>query len=545
MLSNHFSTSKRNSQPVKAGILLLFFLILVALMVSGCQSLNLLGLNTGSEKVTVSVEKNGRLMSGVVDKGSTVEQALTSLEILYQPEDIVSPAPSTILNEDASIRITVITFEEDTDEQIIPFKSQTVRNESIPEGETYIIQTGENGLEEVTTKSTFENGELVSKVISNRSVIKDSIPEILMYGVQAEYAPIQISGKIIYISNGSAWMLEASTGNRTPLITSGDLDGRILDLSSNGEWLLYSRKVQNDEINSLWMLHFSDWTAKPVSLRISNVVHFAAWLPGEALRIVYSTVTPQDSAPGWKANNDLLLRIVSDSGMIMSDDVILESSESGEYSWWGTEFYLSEDGRTLLSVSPDSIGEVDRLTGERKELVKIQPYEKTRSDWAWIPGVSWSADGNAVYFNYHGEIDGSTRSYDPTDFNIGKIDRESMQVSELQNETGLFSYPAASPVFEDNSAYVVYMQAINPLQSESSRYRIMLMDENGLNTKVVFPLDAEDYVTPQKLIWAPTTDTAQTWVALIYESNIWLVNPFTGIYNQITIDQSVTKMIWE
>ena len=58
-------------------------------------------------------------------------------------------------------------------------------------------------------------------------------------------------------------------------------------------------------------------------------------------------------------------------------------------------------------------------------------------------------------------------------------------------------------------------------------------------------IEYEDYVTPQKLIWAPTTDTAQTWVALIYESNIWLVNPFTGIYNQITIDQSVTKMIWE
>lgn len=523
----------------------MFFSFLLIFSANACQTVDLLNRTGSAEKITVNVEKGGNLLTGTCAAGSTVEQALQELKVKYQPEDIITPVLSTVLSEDTTVKITSVTFEEEQKEQPIPFKSLTVQNESIPEGETYIIQAGQNGSEKITIKSTYEDGVLVSQVTSERDVIRDAVPEILMYGVKAEHAPIQIPGKIVYISNGSAWLLENTTGNRIPIVTSGDLDGRVLDLSSDGEWLLYSRKTQNDAINSLWMLHITDWNAKPIDLRISNVIHFAAWLPGEARRLLYSTVTPQESAPGWKANNDLLFRLVSDTGMLMEDETIVQANDEGPYSWWGTEFYLSKDGRTLLYATPGSIGKIDRLTGEKKELTKIQPYEKTRSDWAWIPGVTWSSDETAAFFAFHGEIEGTTKSYDPTDFNIGKINLTDGQAAEIKSGTGLFSQPAASPLFEDGSSYIAYMQTISPLQSESSRYRIMLMDSDGGNAKAVFPLDEEDYVTPQRVIWSPTTVANQSWIAIIYKSNIWLVNPFTGIYNQITIDQSVTKMIWK
>ena len=540
-----FSKQKQILRFFQGGNLLLFFSFLLIFSANACQTVDLLNRTGSTEKITVNVEKGGNLLTGTCAAGSTVEQALQELKVKYQPEDIITPVLSTVLSEDTTVKITSVTFEEEQKEQPIPFKSLTVQNESIPEGETYIIQAGQNGSEKITIKSTYEDGVLVSQVTSERNVIRDAVPEILMYGVKAEHAPIQIPGKIVYISNGSAWLLENTTGNRIPIVTSGDLDGRVLDLSSDGEWLLYSRKTQNDAINSLWMLHITDWNAKPIDLRISNVIHFAAWLPGEARRLLYSTVTPQESAPGWKANNDLLFRLVSDTGMLMEDETIVQANDEGPYSWWGTEFYLSKDGRTLLYATPGSIGKIDRLTGKKKELTKIQPYEKTRSDWAWIPGVTWSSDETAAFFAFHGEIEGTTKSYDPTDFNIGKINLTDGQAAEIKSGTGLFSQPAASPLFEDGSSYIAYMQTISPLQSESSRYRIMLMDSDGGNAKAVFPLDEEDYVTPQRVIWSPTTVANQSWIAIIYKSNIWLVNPFTGIYNQITIDQSVTKMIWK
>ena len=34
--------------------------------------------------------------------------------------------------------------------------------------------------------------------------------------------------------------MEGSTANRIPLVTSGDLDGRVLKLSRDGNWLLYT-----------------------------------------------------------------------------------------------------------------------------------------------------------------------------------------------------------------------------------------------------------------------------------------------------------------
>ena len=540
-----FSKQKQIPRFFRGGNLLFFFSFLLFFSTTACQTVDFFNRTGSAEKITVNVEKGGNLLTGTCVAGSTVEQALQELKVKYQPEDIITPVLSTVLSEDTTVKITSVTFEEEQKEQPIPFKSLTVQNESIPEGETYIIQAGQNGSEKITIKSTYEDGVLVSQVTSERNVIRDAVPEILMYGVKAEHAPIQIPGKIVYISNGSAWLLENTTGNRIPIVTSGDLDGRVLDLSSDGEWLLYSRKTQNDAINSLWMLHITDWNAKPIDLRISNVIHFAAWLPGEARRLLYSTVTPQESAPGWKANNDLLFRLVSDTGMLMEDETIIQANDEGPYSWWGTEFYLSKDGRTLLYATPSSIGKIDRLTGEKKELTKIQPYEKTRSDWAWIPGVTWSSDETAAFFAFHGEIEGTTKSYDPTDFNIGKINLTDGQAAEIKSGTGLFSQPAASPLFEDGSSYIAYMQTISPLQSESSRYRIMLMDSDGGNAKAVFPLDEEDYVTPQRVIWSPTTVANQSWIAIIYKNNIWLVNPFTGIYNQITIDQSVTKMIWK
>lgn len=540
-----FSKQKQILRFFRGGNLLLFLSFLLIFLVTACQTVDFLNRTGSAEKITVNVEKGGNLLTGTCAAGSTVEQALQELKVKYQPEDIITPVLSTVLSEDTTIKITSVTFKEEQKEQPIPFKSLTVQNESIPEGETYIIQAGQNGSEKITIKSTYEDGVLVSQVTSERNVIRDAVPEILMIGVKAEHAPIQIPGKIVYISNGSAWLLENTTGNRIPIVTSGDMDGRVLDLSSDGEWLLYSRKTQNDAINSLWMLHITDWNAKPIDLRISNVIHFAVWLPGEARRLLYSTVTPQESAPGWKANNDLLFRMVSDTGMLMEDETIIEANDEGPYSWWGTEFYLSKDGRSLLYATPGSIGKIDRLTGEKKELTKIQPYEKTRSDWAWIPGVTWSSDETAAFFAFHGEIEGTTKSYDPTDFNIGKINLTDGQAAEIKSGTGLFSQPAASPLFENGSSYIAYMQTISPLQSESSRYRIMLMDSDGGNAKAVFPLDEEDYVTPQRVIWSPTTIANQSWIAIIYKSNIWLVNPFTGIYNQITIDQSVTKMIWK
>ena len=42
----------------------------------------------------------------------------------------------------------------------------------------------------------------------------------------------------------------------------------------------------------------------------------------------------------------------------------------------------------------------------------------------------------------------------------------------------------------------------------------------------------------------PVTEQA-SWIAFLVDGNIFLINPFAGISNQITSDGTITKFIWE
>lgn len=536
---------RKAARFVRAALLFLFSMTLL----SSCSSLSQIELPFGEEKnasIHVRITALDGSWEADLPLNISVRQALETMRVPYSEDDRIEPDLSSQLTANTQISIVRITFEENTSEKIIPFESQTVRNETLPDGETYIIQAGQNGREQIVTRSTFENGILISQNTSKRTILQEAVPEILMLGAKAEYAPIRISGKLVYISNGSAWLMTESTENRVPLVTSGDLDGHILDLSSDGNWLLFSRKTRDDEINSLWMLNISDWSAKPISLRVSNVIHFAAWLPGEARRILYSTVNPSAEAPGWKANNDLWMQIVSDTGMLMSREELTPADNSGTYSWWGTEFELSADSRSILYASAGSIGIIDRLTGEKHPLLNILPYEKTRSDWAWIPGLTWNDDGSRFFFSYHGDISGTEETFDPSDYHLGSYLISEEQAQPFIQKSGIFSYPRCSPRFSDGSLWLAYLQTLAPMQSEAERYRIMLASEDGTEIRPVYPLEgAAGFVSPQKLVWAPVSERSSTWISFLQQGNLWLVNPFSGIYNQITVDGSITKFIWE
>lgn len=522
----------------------MLLLIWGAVSISGCFP------EAPAARVRVRVERGDQIYQGEVLQGSTVREALRALNVMTEPDDEFDPGLNRLINEDLTVHITILRSDETTSDETIPFISQIIRSETVAEGETYLLQQGRNGIERVTRRRISADGVLRSESVVNRIVLEEARPEILMVGVQADLAPIRIPGKLLYLSNGNIWMMTDTTGTRQPLYTGGDADGRVLDLSENGRRLLFSRQERSENLNSLWMMDVENWTKDPISLRISNVVHFAKWLPGETLRVIYSTVTPAEDAPGWRANNDLIVRTVSDTGMLMGEETILEAAEpqgvgSDSADWWGTAFELSADGRSLIAVHGDRIDWIDRLSGETTPLIRIQPYGKARSDWAWLPGVSRSADGNTLIFAYQGDISGARQSFDPSDFNLGTYDFQSGSAQPLLTKTGLFSEPALSPLFSDGTIALAYLTAVHPLQSETSRYRIAVAEMNGANARVVYPSEGAIGVEPQRVVWAPADSRSESWLAFLQDGNVWLINPFTGIYNQITIDQSVEKILWE
>jgi resuscitation-promoting factor RpfB len=517
----------------------IFIVFLTATLLESCRSPQV-----RSADITISITADGESRTIIVPAGSTVTQALQSAGITVASQDRLEPPAYTVLGDGNSVTLTRVKEVFETEQQIIPFERQVVRNESLPEGETRLVQAGVNGLEELTYRRVLEDDVEISKSVVKSVILKEAVPEIMMVGAQSSFAPLPIPGRLVYLAGGNVWSIDTSTANRTALVTTGDLDGRIFALSPNGNYLIFTRKSTkpaDQEINTLWAVRTDG--GKPVSTGISNVVHFADWIPGTN-SIAYSTVEPRSTAPGWQANNDLHRYSVTTGAKAK----VLDASSGGVYGWWGMTFAFSAEGR-LAYARPDGIGLVDLDGKYLKPLLSITPFN-THSDWAWLPAITWGADGTTLYYVSHAPPPSLVSEEDSPIFDVNVILLENKTTIPIAQQSGMFAYPSVSSLQTSSTErpyQVAYLQAIFPSQSETSRYRVVVMDRDGSNRRTIFPANDAPGLEPQTLAWAPDVIEGQSgdFIALIYQGNLWLVDSGNGQAYQVTGDGLVTRMDWK
>lgn len=520
---------------------LLQTILLFASLLASCRSPQIRG------EIPITITADGTTREVRVPAGSTVSQALQSAGVVPGSLDRSEPPFYTILSEGDAIILTRVTEEFTTEQEVIPFERQVVRNETLPEGETRLVQAGANGLEEITYRRILEDNVEISKTVVKSVVLKDALPEIVMVGAQASFTPLNIPGTLAYLAGGNAWIMEGSTANRRVIVSTGDLDGRIFTLSPNGEYLVFTRKSTkpaNEEINTLWAVRTRNLEPKPISLQGRNIVHFAAWIPGTN-SVAYSTVEPRNTAPGWQANNDLY-RVSITGGT--TPRRLLSPNSGGVYGWWGMSFAFAPDGR-LAYARPDGIGLVDQDGGYLKPLLEITPLN-THSDWAWIPPIVWGADGNSLYFVSHAPAPSPITGEESPYFDLSALSFSNEAVVSLINSAGMFAYPSVSPIRQDGrekSFQVAYLQSIFTEQSDTSRYRLVVMDRDGSNGRVLFPPADANGLEPQIPVWAPAPLEGQTGdlIAVTYQGNLWLVDSGSGDSYQVTGDGLITKIDWK
>lgn len=499
--------------------------------------------------ITVSVSADGEVQQLTLPAGSTVQEALEAAGVTLGSLDRVNPPVYAVLDDGAEVTVTRVQEEYTTHIEPIPFRSYLLPNESMPAEEKRLIQAGENGEQEVTTRTVYENGVKVSEVDLEPVILKKPVDEILMVGVQNPFTTISIPGRLAYLTGGNAWLMEGSTANRRPLVTSGDLDGRVFSLSPDGKWLLFSRKSArpaDQETNTLWVVNVEAASASPIALRVANVVHFADWQPGEKYVIAYSTVEPRATAPGWQANNDLyLLPFDPEKGEPGAPTEVLETSSGGIYGWWGATFAWSPDGQRLAYARPDSVGLVDIENKTLLPLAEITPLN-TYADWAWVPGLTWGSDSRALYLVTHAPSQGLTSPEESPLFDLQAVSLSTGVNVTLIPQTGMFAYPACSAGEEENGEFsyrVAYLQAIFPLQSASSRYRLAVMDRDGSDLEQVFPASTQAGLEPQTPVWAP--EAGSDLIAVIYEGNLWIIDAASGQAQQVTGDGLTSRLDWK
>lgn len=523
--------------PHKISLIFLLFVLLL----TGCS-----GEPATQIFITITIVSDGQQQNFKVPAGATVQTALDASGITLNTLDRIEPPTYTLLADQSIVRIVRVTESFEVEETILPFEQQTVPNESLPIDTTLNVQAGANGLQQITYRRVFENGVEISRSVFQVITIQEPIPQIQMVGVQKPYTSLPIAGKLAYLTAGNAWIMEGSTGSRRPIVTSADLDGRIFSLSPDGQWLLYTRKPSNNQkeiINSLWVVSLNQEKPEPLDLKVNNVVHSAGWMPNRTMTILYSTVEPRATAPGWQANNDLHILRFYESGRTQNT-TILETNAGGIYGWWGMTFLPSPDGAQIAYTRPDGIGLVDTEKGLSRSLAEILPFQ-TGAEWAWVPGLSWSPDSSTLYTVNHVAMSGLANNEASPLFHIAAIGLDGRPITQIAFKSGMFAYPITSPIQTEGRYQIAYLETIFD-QSESSRYRLITVDRDGSNRAVLFPPEGSPGLDPQAIQWSPASmPQSPWWIAFIYKGNLWFVDPQTSSAQPITGDGLITDIDWK
>jgi hypothetical protein len=439
------------------------------------------------------------------------------------------------------MKVVVTRVEEvfDTERQVLPFAHETVRSEAVPEGERRLLQAGTNGELEITYRIVFENGLEVLREEVSRQIVVEPVDETVLVGIQGELGSVAISGTIVYLSGGNAWLMRESSDLRRNITGSSDLDGRVLALSTDGSRLLFTRAMVGDAdtpLNSLWMARTSLVGEEPKYLGVTGVI-WGQWAP-DGRRVAYSTAERSGGVPGWKANNDLWVMTLPEEGS--NDEAAIEqvlpSTAEIPYAWWGRTYAWSPDGSYLAYGQADEVGIVALSDKQRLPLASFPEY-RTRSHWAWVPTITWSADGYLLTFVVHEEDLSGLEPEDNPIFGLWAASVDGGLKARLAEDVGMWSAPHWSP---ESGGLLAYGQAQSPRNSQDSRYELFVMDRDGSNKRRLFPPEGLMGLVAPDVAWAPGADA----LLFEYEGNLYRVDIKTDDLAQLTSDGQSTHPRW-
>lgn len=128
----------------------------------------------GSEETTVKLAKG------------TVADALALAGIETDGTQIVSPISNTVINDDMTVTIKRVTYEEKTEVQKLEFKTIKKETDTLDAGETEVHQKGKNGEKQIIKEIKYIDGEKISEEVIETKTTKESVDEIVYVGTKED-----------------------------------------------------------------------------------------------------------------------------------------------------------------------------------------------------------------------------------------------------------------------------------------------------------------------------------------------------------------------
>lgn len=534
-----YSPSPVSFRPMKQQYLLAFAAILLLALSSECRQTE--------RRVLLAVDGERRW---VTTEAATVGAVLEEAGVRLGELDRVQPPAYTPLEAEMLIEVIRVREQRVTEERTVPYERQIRRDATLPRGESRVVQLGRNGTERLTWRVRYENGVEVARELETREQTATPRPEIMVVGTLGSVETIPITGTLVYLAAGNAWVMQDSNTPRA-LTRTGDLDGHVFALSPDSRWLLFTRTPiggsagQAGPLNSLWIVRTDIVDDEPTNLGVESAL-WADWRPcteddGCLIDVGYSTAQRTPSPPGWKARNDFWLITLSDRGEPVAPRRVKAPVGAEWYAWWGRVWSWSPDGRSVAWGSATNLGVLDVKEGKATALTTFVPYE-TLGPWVWTPHPAWRPDGRWIAAVVHAPPAADERPERSERFDLWLLPASPPAVAGVRTappvqhtaDVGMWAMPAWS-----TDGRLAYLQTEDPGGSATSRYVVMLSDADGSNRRRLFPAAGTPGLEIPRITWSPD----DRHLALIWRGDLYRLGT-DGTATPLTATGTVTQFDW-
>lgn len=138
--------------------------------------------------VAVNVTVDGKTEQIYTTK-DTVQEALETQGVKVSEDDKVYPSVDTAVKTDLNIKIVRVTKQTAKQEVAIPYKVIKTADPSLYKGDNRVIQNGQEGVIVQTIEKVFQDGELVSKKMTSKTVSKNRVDKVIAVGAKKKPEP--------------------------------------------------------------------------------------------------------------------------------------------------------------------------------------------------------------------------------------------------------------------------------------------------------------------------------------------------------------------
>ncbi len=477
------------------------------------------------QELLITLVADGSERAILLPAALTVDSLLRDVGIELGALDRLEPASGTLLRD--GVRVTVVRVnEEETCERLeIPFQVLSTSGGLSNQVTSHLVQTGIPGEEQRCFLVRTDDGVRREVVELGRVLIREPVDELWQDNLQDVEAPLPLAGTLAWISNGDAWVARDDSSRLQQLTHNGDLDGKVLSLSSDGMRLLFTREPGNvnqaPQRNQLWLL--PDVTERSTAFKLlPEEVLAASWLPGSAEEFGYSSFATGSAFARMRIDP------VSGEALGFREYQLLAANARDGFS--ETHFSWSPDGKSLAWAQVNTIGLVDLDDGTQRILLE-NPGVETPDSGCARPSLSWSPDSRLL-MSVLPDAFGAQHAVYMTDV-AGAYD--------VRVFSGVGPCAAASfaPVVSDEG--LVFLRARDPSRPNSrAGHDLMLADRDGSNQRRLFPDAGHPGLQPQQLTWSPEAK----YLAFVYQSRLWLLAVASGEVHQLPFAGNATSPVW-